>query len=460
MPLSIQNKYIDLQNSTFPILSRVMINSLDNHIKAVLKKIIKNEDDYDIWIKPIKLVPKQNKLTITLPNRFFKEWIQSNCIKQIMETAKKRYSEITEVQFIVKDPGRHIDKKNQVNIPKRHDGNSSLNNKYRFDNFIVGDSNRFASAAAIAVATNPGTAYNPFYIYGGVGLGKTHLLQAIGHRVAKDKKKKICYISSEQFTNELIDAIKRRDNENFRHYYRNLDLLLIDDIQFIAGKHGTQEEFFNTFNALHQVEGQIVITSDKLPRDIDNIEERLRSRFQWGLIAEIGPPDYETRVAIINKKAKANNLDINEDVADFLASKITSNVREIEGALIRIGAFSSLMNANITLNFAKEILSGILLEKKRQITVENIQKAVAGHFNITVSKMLSKRREKEILKPRQIAIYLVRKLTGKSYSEICRHFGMKSHASVINAVKTIESESDKNQIFSDEIKIIHKKISS
>ncbi len=432
---------------------------LDGYIKEALEKKIDNKDDYDIWIKPLKFSSKQNKLIISVPNRFFKDWIQNNYIKRISAILKQKFPEITNVEFLIKESRQTIKNKNAKD-EQIYQNRPRLNSKYTFENFITGDSNRFASAAAIAVATNPGTAYNPFYIYGGVGLGKTHLLQAIGHRVAENKKRKIHYISSEQFTNELIDAIRRKANERFREYYRNLDLILIDDIQFIAGKHGTQEEFFNTFNALYQSEKQIVITSDKLPKDIDNIEERLRSRFQWGLVAEIEPPDYETRVAIINKKAKINNININDEVAHFLASSITSNVREIEGALTRIGAFSSLMNVEITLDFAKQILSSILLEKRRQITVENIQKAVAEHFNITVSKMLSKRREKEILKPRQIAIYIVRKLTGKSYPEICRHFGMKSHASVINAIKTIESDISKNKILSDEITIIHRKISN
>ncbi len=434
-----------------------MKTSIEQYLKKNLKNQI-NETDFSIWIKPVSFLHTKKRLVIEIPNRFFKEWIKDNCLKEITELLKKMKQETETIKFIIKKP----DGSNQAkggNILRSEQNRFSLNDKYQFENFIIGDSNRFASAAAIAVASTPGKAYNPFFIYGGVGLGKTHILQAIGNRVAKNGFKNICYTSSEQFTNELINAIKNRSNNQFRQYYRNLDLLLIDDIQFIAGKYGTQEEFFNTFNAMHQVNGQIVITSDKLPKDIDNIGERLRSRFQWGLIAEIGPPDYETRLAIIQRKAKSYKINIDDDVANFLSSNITSNVREIEGALVRIGAFSSLMNAKITIEFAEKIMKNIMTERKRQITVDNIQKAVADHFNITVSKMLSKRREKEILRPRQIAIYIVRKLTGKSYPEICRHFGMKSHASIINAIKTIETEINKSQIFSDEITIIHKKIS-
>lgn len=434
-----------------------MKTSIEQYLKKNLKQFI-SDSDFNIWIKPVSFFYKKNKLIIEIPNRFFKKWINDNCLEEVMEFSKKVEQEIEAVQFII-IKSENSNQTNNSNTNSVKQKSFTLSDKYRFDNFVIGDSNRFASAAAIAVATNPGKAYNPFFIYGGVGLGKTHLLQAIGHRVAKNGLQRICYISSEQFTNELIDAIKNRSNNQFRQYYRNLDLLLIDDIQFIAGKYGTQEEFFNTFNAMHQVNGQIVITSDKLPKDIDNIGERLRSRFQWGLIAEIDAPDYETRLAIIQRKAKAYKININDDVADFLSSNITSNVREIEGALVRIGAFSSLMNAKVTVGFAEKVLKNIMTERKRQITVDNIQKAVAVHFNITVSKMLSKRREKEILRPRQIAIYIVRKLTGKSYPEICRHFGMKSHASIINAIKTIEIEINKSQIFSDEIKIIHKEIS-
>ena len=315
--------------------------------------------------------------------------------------------------------------------------------KYTFETFVVGASNQFANAACLAVANNPGKVYNPLFIYGGVGLGKTHLLNAIGNFLVARQSvdiNHISYTTAEEFTNEFINSLRFEKMDDFRNRFRKMDVLLIDDIQFIAGKERTQAEFFHTFNALYDNTKQIVVTSDKFPKDIPNFEERLRSRFEWGLIADIQPPDLETKVAILNKKAEFENVVLPQDVAFYLASNIDNNIRVLKGSLIRLSAFASLRNAPITMALAKEVMGNIISDKKKEITIDIIIKEVASHFSLKTSDLKSAKRIKSIILPRQIAIFLSRKLTGNSLVSIGEKFSGKDHATIIHSIKKIEEE--------------------
>jgi chromosomal replication initiator protein len=324
----------------------------------------------------------------------------------------------------------------------------SLNPKYTFEEFVSGSSNQFAFAAAMAVANNPATTYNPLFIYGGVGLGKTHLVNAIGHAILqKNSQVRVCYYTSEKFMNELINSLRYAKMDEFRNKFRSMDVLLIDDVQFIAGKERTQEEFFHTFNALYESHKQIVVTSDKFPKDIPGLEERLRSRFEWGLIADIQAPDVETKQAILNRKAEQNNIYLPQDVAQFLANSASSNVRELEGYLVRIGAYASLTSTPLSLSMAKDILKDILVDRNREISIEEIQKEVAGYFSIKITDLRSPKRHKALILPRQIAMYLSRQLTSCSYPEIGDRFGGKDHSTIIHAIKKID------KILADDIQL-------
>ena len=316
---------------------------------------------------------------------------------------------------------------------------TTLNPKYTFDSFVIGNSNRFAHAASLAVAESPAKAYNPLFIYGGVGLGKTHLMHAIGHYILQNNpNSKVVYVSSEKFTNELINSIKDDKNEEFRQKYRNVDILLIDDIQFIGGKERTQEEFFHTFNALHDANKQIILSSDRPPKEIPTLEDRLRSRFEWGLIADIQIPDFETRMAILKKKAEVENLNVPNEVMVYIATKIKSNIRELEGALIRIVAYSSLTNRQITVELATEALKDIISKKQgKNITISIIQDIVSSYFDLRVEELKSQRRTRNVSNPRQIAMYLSRKLTDMSLPKIGEEFGGRDHSTVIHAYEKI-----------------------
>ncbi|HNT67622.1 MAG TPA: chromosomal replication initiator protein DnaA, partial [Syntrophorhabdaceae bacterium] len=326
--------------------------------------------------------------------------------------------------------------------------------------FVVGSSNQFANAACLAVATNPGKTYNPLFIYGGVGLGKTHLLNAIGNFLVSHgdiNPDRICYITAESFTNELINSIRYEKMEEFRNRFRKMDILLIDDIQFIAGKERTQAEFFHTFNTLYDNMKQIVVTSDKFPRDIENFEERLKSRFEWGLVADIQSPDIETKVAILNKKAEQEGIVLPLDVAFFIASNSEDSIRSLEGSLIRVGAFASLNNVNISVDLVKEVIGHIIKEKGREITIDMIIKAVSSYFSISPSDLRSKKRIKSILVPRQIAIYLSRELTDSSLVSIGEKFGGKDHATIIHSVNKIKGDMNvKKELKSAVEKLIQK----
>ncbi|MCK4621859.1 MAG: chromosomal replication initiator protein DnaA [Desulfuromonadales bacterium] len=417
--------------------------------------------NFTTWIKPLHFVEINNdQVTLEVPNRFIKDWLRDNYLKSI----ENIMSEIGTVNYRInihinaKATTTNIEKKETENkkTPKTviqervetFDSLSNINTKYTFDSFVSGPSNQFAHAAAMAVANNPATTYNPLFIYGGVGLGKTHIVHAIGNEIlSKNKGMKIRYYSSEKFTNELINSLRHAKMDEFRNKFRSIDVLLIDDIQFIAGKKSTQEEFFHTFNALYESHKQIVVTSDKFPKEIPALEERLRSRFEWGLIADIQAPDVETKQAILKMKADQNNIILPEDVSFFLANSITSNVRELEGYLIRVGAYASLTSTPISLDMAKNILKNILVEQSREITIENIQKIVANHYQIKTSDLKSAKRLKTLVLPRQIAMYIGRKLTSASYPEIGTKFGGKDHSTVIHAIKKIEKNMEEDLLF-------------
>jgi len=402
------------------------------------------QQNYDTWIRPIRFVSRnKNELVVAVANKFFRDWVGQNFLGElesvVSAVAKHDLKVVIEVEQNgdeAKPPEKNQRKDDKVR--ERQPRQSHLVQKYTFDNFVIGTSNQFAHAACMAVANQPGEHYNPLFIYGGVGLGKTHLVNAIGHQApAKRPNLKIVYLSSESFMNELISSLRRDKMDEFKKKFRNVDILIIDDIQFIAGKERTQEEFFHTFNSLYESHKQIVITSDKFPKDIPAIEDRLRNRFEWGLIADIQPPDMETRVAILQKKAEFEGVPLPVDVAIFLASNISSNVRELEGSLTRLGAFYSLTKAAITVDFAKDVLRNNLKSYEREITVEGIQKTICDHFNLKISDLKAHRRTQNLAFPRQVAMYLCRKHTQTSFPGIGDKFGGRDHSTVIHASKTI-----------------------
>ena len=334
---------------------------------------------------------------------------------------------------------------------------SSLIPKYTFDNFVVGASNQFAHAASKAVANHPGDHYNPLFIYGGVGLGKTHLANAIGHQILdQHPTRRVVYLSSESFMNELITALRRDRMDDFKGRFRRIDVLILDDVQFLAGRERTQEEFFHTFNSLYEAHRQIVLTSDKFPKEIPDLEERLRNRFEWGLIADIQPPDMETRVAILQKKAEAESIDLPHDVAMFLAANIDSNVRELEGSLTRLGAFASLNKCEISVEFARQVLQSILREKDSTVTIESIQKAVCEFFHVRLAELRSKKRTRTIAVPRQVAMYLCRRHTQASFPTIGERFGGRDHSTAIHAMQVIEQRVKEDPAFRAQVERIER----
>ena len=407
--------------------------------------------NFNTWINPIRYesIDKQI-LTVSVPNKFFSDWIKDNYKSKIEEKFRLLTKDTINLKINISNQKINIEsktkepKKEQIS-PKTESVNNTLNEKYTFESFVSGPSNQFAHAAALAVANNPATTYNPLFIYGGVGLGKTHIIHAIGNYIHKNNKNiKIAYYSSERFMNELINSLRYAKMEDFRNKFRSMDVLLIDDIQFIAGKERTQEEFFHTFNALYESHKQIIVTSDKFPKEIPGLEERLRSRFEWGLIADIQAPDVETKLAILKMKADQNNLRLPEDVAFFLANSITSNVRELEGYLVRIGAYASLTSTPIDMEMAKDILKDILVEQNRELTIEFIQKFVANHFNVKTADLKSAKRLKTLVLPRQVAMYISRKMTSASFPEIGNKFGGKDHSTIIHAIKKIEQKMEED----------------
>ena len=401
-------------------------------------------------IKPLKQI--SNELIFLAPNEFIQNILENRYLNLIESCVSQLSLKKYQIKFI-------LDEREIQDTNEEHKSNTikksypNLNPKYTFDTFVIGNSNRFAHAACVAVAESPAKAYNPLFLSGGVGLGKTHLMHAIGHHImCQQEDPKVVYVSSEKFTNELINSIKNDKNEEFRNKYRNVDVLLIDDIQFIAGKEGTQEEFFHTFNALHEANKQIIISSDRPPKEIPTLEDRLRSRFEMGLITDIQPPDFETRIAILRKKAQLENINVPNEVMTYIAKYIKSNIRELEGALTRVVAYSSLTNKNISLELATAALKDIISSpKSEEITVNIIKEKVSEAFNIKMDDFNSKKRTRTIAYPRQIAMYICRELTDLSLPKIGSEFGGRDHTTVIHTHDKISKDIEENQQIKEKI---------
>ncbi|HHX28819.1 MAG: chromosomal replication initiator protein DnaA [Bacillota bacterium] len=411
------------------------------------------------WLKDTRPATlKANTLTVTVPSEFARNWIESHYKEDLMRAWKETWGSSCDIKFTVVAQEKMVASllfPADAIAPRERRRKSSedisqylrgLNPRYVFENFIVGASNRFAHAAALAVSETPSKVYNPLFIYGGVGLGKTHLMQAIAHYVlAHHPALKVCYVSSETFTNELILAIQEGTTAEFRNRYRGVDVLLIDDIQFVAGKDATQEEFFHTFDALHQATKQIIISSDRPPKEISTLEERLRTRFEWGLICDIQPPDIETRMAILRKKAEIEGREVPIEVCQYIAERIPSNIRELEGALIRVLAFTGLQKRPLTVEVTKEVLHDLLPDRRPvPITVDMIKKVVAEHYSIDLADFSAKRRTRNVAFPRQVAMYLCRKLTDSSLPRIGEQFGGRDHTTVLHACDKVDTQRKAN----------------
>ncbi|WP_163140302.1 MULTISPECIES: chromosomal replication initiator protein DnaA [Bacillaceae] len=435
----------------------------NNALANIEKKISK--PSFDTWLKSTKAHSLQgDTLVVKAPNEFARDWLEERYSQLISGILYDITGEELGVKFIIpqNQSEEEVDlplppKKKKLEEEQAELPLTMLNPKYTFDTFVIGSGNRFAHAASLAVAEAPAKAYNPLFIYGGVGLGKTHLMHAIGHYVLDhNPSAKVVYLSSEKFTNEFINSIRDNKAGDFRDKYRNVDVLLIDDIQFLAGKEQTQEEFFHTFNTLHEESKQIIISSDRPPKEIPTLEDRLRSRFEWGLITDITPPDLETRIAILRKKAKAEGLDIPNEVMLYIANQIDSNIRELEGALIRVVAYSSLINKDINADLAAEALKDIIPSSKpKVITIHEIQRVVGEHFNVKLEDFKAKKRTKSVAFPRQIAMYLSRELTDFSLPKIGEEFGGRDHTTVIHAHEKISKMLQSDSQFEKQLKEIN-----
>ncbi len=408
----------------------------DETVKQLEQRL--GTQNVETWIRPIRVhATRPVYLTLEVPNKFFYDWLLEHFLSTIQDIVYALTNGRSRVSIVLSQVPLKGNQPQQSELIKR----VNLVPKYTFANFVVGASNQFAHASCLAVASQPGDHYNPLFLYGSVGLGKTHLVNAIGHKVlAKSPNLKVVYLASESFMNELIASLRRNRMDQFKAHFRNIDILILDDVQFLAGKERTQEEFFHTFNSLYEAHKQIVITSDQFPKEIPGLEDRLRNRFEWGLIADIQPPDMETRVAILQKKAEMENVNLPHDVAIFIASHTSSNVRELEGSLTRLGAFSSLTKTDITIDLTKEVLQNTLKGIHQEVTIENIQKIICEHFNLKLGELKSKRRTRNIALPRQMAMYLCRKHTSTSFPTIGDKFGGRDHSTVIHASKTIEEK--------------------
>ncbi len=419
------------------------LKTLWNKIDLSLKRDL-NPRSYQTWIKPIRPTFRDpDQIELGVPNKFFKNWLEEHYLALINDKKEeiKDSPDVVEIKFLVSKKMPKIEQEKTKATKQKPISYLKLNPKFTFDNFVIGTSNRFAHAASMAVAESPAKSYNPLFIYGGVGLGKTHLMQAIVHFVFNNQfSLKTHYISSEDFTNQLISAIQNRKTLSFREKFRNVDILLIDDIQFIAGKESTQEEFFHTFNTLYDSHKQIVVSSDSPPKEIPTLEERLVSRFEWGLVTDIQPPNLETRIAILRKKAQNEPIKVPDEVINFIAENIITNIRELEGALIRVVAHSTLIGSEITIDLAKDILKDMVVEKQAIVTVDQIQRIVSQYFDIRISDMKSKTRVHSVAYPRQIAMYLSKKLTDHSLSELGSFFGGKDHTTILHACKKVEKD--------------------
>ena len=409
-----------------------------------------DERSYKNWFLQTRFLSYEDgRLRVGVPSQFFADWLNDHYLEVIHASVVQVRSDFKKILFLsVPDeklgdqyePGRQ---RRTLKAPSRKFGGARLNPKYNFDTFVVGSGNRFAHAASLAVAESPAKAYNPLFLYGGVGLGKTHLMQAIGHYIWNRKSRlTVVYMSSEQFTNQLIDAIRNKSTMSFRNKYRKVDVLLIDDIHFIAGKESTQEELFHTFNALYDAHKQLVLSSDRPPKEIPTLEERLVSRFEWGLVTDIQPPDMETKIAILQKKAEREGFEVSTEVAEYIASLITSNIRELEGALVTVRAYSSLVENEITLELVEEVLKDIIGRvRAKQITHDLVQKVVSDYYDVRIADLKSRNRQRTISFPRQVAMCLCKRLIpAMSLTEIGECFGGRDHATVIHACKKVEEQ--------------------
>ncbi|PKM51089.1 MAG: chromosomal replication initiator protein DnaA [Firmicutes bacterium HGW-Firmicutes-7] len=440
-----------------------------------IQSLLKNESDisnmsYKTFLETLEPIKVSNNLVIIkADNDLERNYIEKKYSKIIMIAINEVTGKSYDIKFIIpKEIGSinemieyenktAVSRSSMIGTTSKH---NNLNSRYTFDTFVVGNNNKLAHAASLAVADSPAEAYNPLFIYGGVGLGKTHLMHSIAHNILNESPhSKVLYVSSEKFTNELINSIKTGNNEDFRKKYRDIDVLLVDDIQFIAGKERTQEEFFHTFNTLYEAKKQLIISSDRPPKEIETLEERLRSRFEWGLIADIQAPDFETRMAILRKKAELENLDIPNDVNQYVANNITSNIRELEGAVNKIVAYSTLVHKQITKELAEDALKDLIsLKENPAITIEYIVEVVSQHYNLNPEDITSKKRPREISYPRQIVMYLSRTLTDMSLPQIGNKLGKRDHTTIIHGYEKINTELKTDPILVNTISILTKKV--
>lgn len=441
----------------------------------VIREQVSNPS-FKTWFSDTEIagITQDDVIQLKVPDDFVKDWISSHYRPLIAETISDISGRNLDIEFLTPEELEKSDSQSSPASEKNQDEEETikevdnnqlkdgLNEKYTFDTFVVGNSNRFAHAASLAVAEAPAKAYNPLFIYGEVGLGKTHLMQAIAHFILDhNPKQKVVYVSSETFTNELINAIKDDRTVDFRDKYRNIDILLVDDIQFLAGKERTQEEFFHTFNALHEANRQLIISSDRPPKEIPTLEERLRSRFEWGLITDIQKPDLETRIAILRKKADLEELEIPNEVIIYIANKIQSNIRELEGALIKVIAYSDLVDRDVDLELAQEALKDLVREEESgeiELDITGIKQVVAEHYNVTTEEIDSKRRTQEIVLPRQVAMYLSRELTDSSLPKIGEEFGDRDHTTVMYAHNKISDRLEEDDQFKQTLQTLEQKL--
>ena len=428
---------------------QVILNALAEDVPAAR---------FDAWIRPIHATIEDGTLALHVPSRFFLDNLKDHYGETIRQLAREHFGPDVEVDFRVDASIMQEAPKQDAETPAHPKVDGFIESRFTFANFVVGPSNEFAHAACRAVAEQPGEIYNPLYIYGGVGLGKTHLINAVANELIQRNDFSIAYRTSERFTNELIQAIRGGATEQFRDRYRKVDVLIIDDVQFIAGKASTQEEFFHTFNALYESRKQIILTSDKPPREMDHLQERLKSRFGCGLVADIQPPSLETRQAILKSKAELAGVKLPDEVTTMLATRITSNVRELEGALTRLTAHATLTGRAIDMDFARRVLRDLLHEEVKAVTIDDIQKHVANYYNIRVQDMRSKKRSRNIAFPRQVAMYFSKALTSRSLPEIGEHFGGRDHTTVLYAARKIEAKMDEDEAFREEMNRLAKLI--
>lgn len=441
-----------------------------NHVQdlwaQLLEKLQKNisKPSFETWLKPTEAIAlSDNLLTIAAPNNFSRDWLESRYADIIRDHLKEITNQSIGVKFISREENNDTASNSSSqtkSVLAEPISKKQLNPRYTFDSFVIGQENRFAHAAALAVAESPANAYNPLFIYGGVGLGKTHLMHAIGHYILElNPESRVVYLSSEKFTNEFINAIRDNKAIQFRNKYRSADILLIDDIQFLARKEQTQEEFFHTFNTLHEENKQIVISSDRPPKEIPRLEDRLRSRFEWGLITDVQPPNLETRIAILRKKAIADNLKVPNEVLVSIADQVSTNIRELEGALIRVVAYSALVDQPVTPELASEALKEIIsTSEPRKVNTKEIQEEVCRYYRLRVEDLISKKRTKSIAFPRQIAMYLSRELTDSSLPKIGEDFGGRDHTTVIHAHEKITRTLENDSLLREAIREIKKKL--